>query len=696
MNHKQSQNESPPIMVTSALPYANGPIHLGHLVEYIQTDIWVRYQKLAGREVFYFCADDTHGTPIMIAARNRGISPDQMVEKTHQEHSRDFSYFLVDFDNYYSTNSPENKELSETIYLRSKEKGLIDRKTVNQLYCEHDSMFLPDRFVKGTCPTCGAQDQYGDSCEVCGASYTPAQLKDPACSLCGTPPVLKDSEHLFFKLGEYSDYLKDWLAKPGRVDPGVRKKMDEWLTGGLRNWDISRDGPYFGFPIPGETNKYFYVWLDAPIGYLASAKNYFNKINRSELFDQIWDRKSDAEVYHFIGKDIIYFHTLFWPAILDSADFRTPDAVYVHGFLTLNGEKMSKSRGTLIRAETYSHHLPPEALRYYYASKLGPALDDLDLSTEDFINRFNSDVVGNWTNIFSRLCGGLAKKLDYTLADELSKEGRDLHKTAIRLAQEISGYYKSRQYSHAVRSINALGDEINRFINEQEPWKTIKTSPENARSTITDALTAGRILAALVGPIVPHFQTGVEKLLNLNEPVTLNNLEFVFPAKHTIQPYEALATRIDASMVEAMFEEEKQIAQQGTTDAKKEKIGQAKSKAPDGKSMETEGIITIDDLAKVELKVGKILSADIIEGADRLLQIRLDVGEAEARPVIAGIRAAYAPEDLVGMHVVSVTNLQPRKMKFGESRAMLLAAGEGDSLTLFTPHRTANPGDRLR
>lgn len=682
------------ILVTSALPYANGPIHLGHLVEYIQTDIWVRFQKFMGNEIHYFCADDTHGTPIMIAARKLGITPEEMVERTHKEHYRDLTFFGVEFDNYYTTNSPENKELSSYIYLKNKEKGYIDRKTVSQLYCEHDKMFLPDRFVKGTCPSCGAEDQYGDSCEVCGATYSPSQLKNPACSICGAPPVMKDSEHLFFKLGEFQEFLKTWLSDAGRVDPGVRKKMDEWLEGGLKNWDISRDGPYFGFPIPGETDKYFYVWLDAPIGYLASSKNYFVKNNRAGEFEAFWNKDSDREVYHFIGKDITYFHTLFWPALLHGADYRTPDAVHVHGFLLVDGEKMSKSRGTFIRAEIYGKHLPPEPLRYYYSTKLSPNLDDLDLIIKEFVERYNNEVVGGLTNIYSRLCSGVGKKLEHRLSPGLSEDGEKLRTHALEGAEKIIELFEGRSYAKAIREINFLGDEINRFVTDREPWKTIKEDAELARQCVTDALTAGRILAGLIGPVLPGFTKGIEDLLNLPEPITFSNLEWKFPEEHVFNSYKHLTSRIELKDFEKMIEEEKKSAEQKTKETK-EKSESGEQKKKEVKNEEP-GYITIDDLSKVELRAGKILEAELVEGADRLLRVKLDLGEEKPRQVIAGIRVAYAPDDLVGLTVVAVANLQPRKMKFGVSEAMLLAAGEGESLTLFSPHRDAKPGDRLR
>lgn len=696
------------ILVTSALPYANGAIHLGHLVEYVQTDIWVRFQRLQGNEVYYFCADDTHGTPIMIAARNRGITPEQLVNQIRKEHFEDLTAFQVEFDNFYSTNTPENRALSEEIYLKAKEKGHIHKKSLNQLFCIHDDMFLPDRFVRGTCPKCGATDQYGDSCEVCSSTYRPEELKDSRCSICGNPPVEKESEHIFFQLADFQQFLEEWLKTPNRVDEGVRKKMHEWIDQGLRHWDISRDGPYFGFAIPGETNKFFYVWLDAPIGYMASSLNFFRKTGKDDLFDAFW-RSEENEVYHFIGKDIVYFHTLFWPALLSAGDFRTPTSVFVHGFLTVNGEKMSKSRGTFVRASTYLKHMDPECLRYFYATRLGPALDDLDLNTEDFVQRYNSDVVGNIANLFSRLVSGIASKLEFRLSSELSKEGKVLFDRVAQKKQAIVSCYENRQYAKAIREIQSLSDEVNRFITEKEPWKQIKTDAEAARQTVTDAINAAMALALYLKPVLPVLSGGVEELLALETPLRFDTDLRPLASGHEIRPYRHLAGRIEKKAFDAMFDEERIEAEANASEKKSAssksekaanspKQGKSGKKENAGKGMEdqaTEGIITIDDLTKVELRVGQIVSAELIEGADRLLRIQLDVGEENPRNVIAGIRSAYAPEELKDLKVVCVSNLKPRKMKFGTSEAMLLATGKNDSLTLFVPHRNAVPGDRL-
>lgn len=695
-----------PVLVTSALPYANGPIHLGHMVEYIQTDIWVRLQRFRGRKAWYFCADDTHGTPVMIAARRQGITPETLVERTHAEHLRDLTGFEVEFDHYYSTHSPENREYSSQIYESAKKAGHIRKSEIEQLFCDKEKMFLPDRFVKGTCPKCGAADQYGDSCEVCSSTYSPKDLINPHCASCGSVPILKKSEHLFFQLGHFQKMLTQWIESPGRVDSSVVAKMKEWLEGDLRDWDISRDAPYFGFEIPGEKDRYFYVWLDAPVGYMASSRSYFVRKGEEDIFDLFW-KKGGGDIVHFIGKDIVYFHTLFWPALLEAGGYQKPTAVHVHGFLTLNGEKMSKSRGTLIRAETYLRHVDPQALRYFYASRLSDSPDDIDFTAEDFANRYNSEVVGNFANIFSRLCSGIAGKLDQTLSAGLSKEGKALCKNISGRVEGILDDFSDRRYGRAMREIAAIGDEINRFVNDRAPWKLLKEKPEEARQVMTDALNAGKILAGLLKPVLPGFAGGVEELLALKNTLSEKNLDKPLPARHRIRDYRHLASRIDPVDIAAMMNEEKAIAEAAAVksgsdgksaknDAQKktgEASSAAKSAAPSG---DVPGIITMDDLGRVELRVGKIVKADTVEGADRLLSIQLDLGEGKLRQVFAGIRVAYKPEDLEGMLVVAVGNLAPRKMKFGVSEAMLLAAGEGDGLSLFVPHRTAKPGDRLK
>ncbi|TGL60695.1 methionine--tRNA ligase [Leptospira sarikeiensis] len=667
------------ILVTSALPYANGPIHLGHVLEAIQTDIYVRYQKSLGNECYFFCADDTHGTPIMLAARKEGISPEELIDRVRSEHYRDLSGFLVEYDNYYTTNSEENRILSEEIYLSLKGKGHIAEREIEQAYCDTDKMFLPDRFIKGTCPNCGTQDQYGDSCENCGATYSPKDLKDSHCSLCGTPPVSRNSKHIFFKLGDFEKYLSNWVEKESHVADGVRKKLKEWFEAGLQDWDISRDGPYFGFKIPGEVEKYFYVWLDAPIGYMASSLNYF-KGDRKK-FDSFW-KDENAEISHFIGKDILYFHTLFWPATLEGGGYRSPTQVHVHGFITVNGEKMSKSRGTFIKAEGYLKHLDPEHLRFYLAGKLGSGMDDLDLSFDDYTAKVNSDLVGNFVNLVSRVSTSILDKLDRTLGS-LDPEGKKILDELRSSEPKIREWYETRNYTRIMKECSRLGDIANKYVNDLAPWIQIKTDAELARQTVTVALNAARILAIYLCPVLPKASEKIYKLLDLNKKPEFADLDSDLE-KTKVSAYEMITKRVEEKAIQTMLEE----------NAAETKSTQAPAPAP----TKTEGVleISIDDLSKVDLRVGKVLEAGPVEGADKLVQVKLDLGPLGTKNVFAGIKAAYQPQDLVGLSVVAVANLKPRKMKFGMSEAMLLASGEGETLSLFVPHRGANPGDKLK
>ncbi|MFZ2148871.1 MAG: methionine--tRNA ligase, partial [Sedimentisphaerales bacterium] len=538
------------IVVTSALPYANGPIHIGHLVEYLQTDIWVRFQKMCGNECLYFCADDTHGTPIMISARAAGISPEQLIEQMHKEHKADFDRFYIEFDNYYSTHSPENKYFSELIFNRLNEAGSIVTRDVEQTYCENCKMSLPDRFVRGTCPRCKAENQYGDSCEVCSATYQPIDLINPYCATCRAKPVLQISKHYFFKLADYEQRLKDLIAS-GHTQKSVANKLDEWFKVGLKDWDISRDGPYFGFKIPGEENKFFYVWLDAPIGYMASAKNYCDKNNID--FDNLWPGtgsteagSSEYELYHFIGKDIMYFHALFWPAMLIGAGIKTAEKLFVHGFLTVNGEKMSKSRGTFIRASTYVKHLDPECLRYYYASKLTDSIEDIDLRIEDFINKTNSNLVGKFANLASRSGPMLTKKLAGRLG-RLDNQGTELINKLTAAKEQITRDYENLKFAAAVRTITALADEANRYVEQNQPWTTIKTDLEKTRTTLTAVINAFRILTIYLKPILPKYAEKVEKFLNVDR-LSFEDTENVLE-NHKINNFERLVERIDEEQV---------------------------------------------------------------------------------------------------------------------------------------------------
>jgi methionyl-tRNA synthetase len=672
------------IVVTSALPYANGPIHIGHLVEYLQTDIWVRYQKMCGNECLYFCADDTHGTPVMISARAAGISPEELVEKVHKEHAEDFDTFGVEFDNYYSTHSPENKHFSELIFNRLKEAGSIVTREVEQTYCEDCKMSLPDRFVRGVCPKCKAENQYGDSCEICSSTYQPADLINPYCSTCGKPPVLKTSKHYFFKLADYEQRLRDLIAA-GHTQKSVANKLDEWFNAGLKDWDISRDGPYFGFKIPGEENKYFYVWLDAPIGYMASAKNYCDRKNID--FDTLWPGAGEGsqglgdgeyELYHFIGKDIMYFHALFWPAMLMGSGIKTANKLFVHGFLTVNGEKMSKSRGTFIKASTFAKHLNTEYLRYYYASKLTEGIDDIDLSFEDFINRTNSDIVGKFANLASRSGPMLARKLDSQLG-RLDEKGRELISRLSAAKDRIIQDYEGLRFASVVRTINALADETNRYVEQNRPWVTIKTDPEQTRRILTATVNAVRILTAYLKPILPRYAGKVERFLNV-ESLSLADPDTSLE-DHRIGTFERLAERIEKKQVDAMIEESKE-----TQAAQPEQESPAEPLKPE---------CTIDDFAKIDLRVAKVIKAEAVEGADKLLRLTLDVGGLE-KTVFAGIATAYKPDDLTDKLVVVLANLKPRKMRFGLSEGMILASGEGGKdIFMLTADPGAKPGQTI-
>ncbi|MBN2595132.1 MAG: methionine--tRNA ligase, partial [Sedimentisphaerales bacterium] len=581
------------IVVTSALPYANGPIHLGHLVEYLQTDIWVRFQKLCGNECFYFWADDTHGTPIMISARAAGISPEQLIERMHKEHKKDFDDFYIEYDNFYSTHSPENKYFSELIFNRLNEAGSIVTRDVEQAYCENCKMSLPDRFVRGTCPKCKAEDQYGDSCEVCSSTYQPADLINPYCSICRTKPVLRTSKHYFFKLGDYEQQLKELIAG-GHTQKSVANKLDEWFTAGLKDWDISRDGPYFGFKIPGEENKYFYVWLDAPIGYMASAKNYCDRNNLD--FDTVWN-SDEYELYHFIGKDIMYFHALFWPAMLIGSGFKTANKLFIHGFLTVNGEKMSKSRGTFIKASTYIKHLYPEYLRYYYASKLSDGIDDIDLKMEDFVNKINSDLVGKFANIASRSVPMLIKYFNGQLG-QLDDKGMQLISSTAVSESDITWGYENLKYAGVVRVISGLADAVNRYIEVNQPWVTVKTDQHRAQTTLTAAINAMRILTIYLKPILPKFAEKVERLLNVNK-LTFADIGNILE-DHKINDFERLFERIEEEQVNAMVEESKETQAPQPTEV--EAVEPFKPEC------------TIDDFAKIDLRIAKVIKAEKVEG----------------------------------------------------------------------------------
>ena len=661
------------IVVTSALPYANGPIHIGHLVEYLQTDIWVRFQKMCGNECLYFCADDTHGTPVMISARAAGVTPEELIGRVYKEHQRDFDAFLVEFDNYYTTHSPENKCFIELIFNSLKQAGSIIKRNVEQAYCENCKMALPDRYVRGTCPRCGAEDQYGDSCEVCGGTHQTTDLINPYCATCRAKPTLQISKHYFFKLTDYEKKLKELIAK-GYAQKSVANKLDEWFKIGLKDWDISRDGPYFGFKIPGEENKFFYVWLDAPIGYMASVKNYCDSNGLD--FDKLWN-SDEYELYHFIGKDIMYFHALFWPAMLIGSGFKTANKLFVHGFLTVNGKKMSKSRGTFIEASTYLKHLEPEYLRYYYASKLTDSIEDIDLSTDDFLSKTNADLVGKFANLASRSGPMLTKNLDSRLG-QLDQQGKELINKLTAAKEQIVENYENLNYASAVRTINALADEANRYVEQNQPWVTVKTDLEKTRTTLTAVINAVCILTIYLKPILPKFAKKVQKFLNV-EALTFADVE-THLVNHRINKFERLFERIDKEQVNAMMEESKETkAVQPTTTT-------TKPIAPE---------CTIDDFAKIDLRIAKVIKAESVESVDKLLRLELDVGGLQ-KSVLAAIAQAYKPNELVGKIVIYLANLQPRKMKFGLSEGMILAAGTGGKdIFMLTADVGAKPGQKI-
>ncbi len=666
------------ILVTSALPYANGSLHLGHLLEQVQTDIWVRFQKSRGHNCRYVCADDAHGTAIMLTAEQLGITPEQQIEQMHAEHLADSNDFLIGFDNFYSTHSEENRALSEQIYLSLRENGHIAVREITQAFDPDKQLFLSDRYIKGTCPKCKTPDQYGDNCEACGATYSPTDLIDPQSALSGATPVNKESEHYFFTLPAFEDMLRAW-TNSGALQPQIANKLAEWLDAGLQEWDISRDAPYFGFEIPDAPGKYFYVWLDAPIGYMASHKNLCERDGTD--FDTYWNSDSAAELYHFIGKDIINFHGLFWPAMLSSAGYRTPTAIYAHGFLTVNGTKMSKSRGTFIKARTYLDHLDAEYIRYYFAAKLGNGVDDIDLNLEDFVQRVNSDVVGKVVNIASRCAGFLKKGFDNTLTATCSEP--ELLGEFIAAGDGIAELYENREFSKVIREIVGLADRANQYIDEKKPWVLAKE--EGREQEVHDACSVGinlfRVLMTYLKPVLPAMAEKSEAFLQTSLDWTVLQAPLI---NHQIAKFKPLIQRIDPKQVEAVVE------------ASKEQQAEAKAAIPEASTVE-DNTIDFDTFAQVDLRVARILKADHVEGADRLLQLTLDLGD-EQRNVFAGIKEAYPdPAALDGKLCVCVANLAPRKMKFGVSEGMVLAAGPGGKdIYLVEPHEGAQPGMQVK
>ena len=673
------------ILVTSALPYANGAIHLGHMLEYIQTDIWARFQRGRGHECYFAWADDAHGTPVMLWARAEGKPPEQLIDMMNEQHKADFRDFGISFDNYSSTHSEYNRALVERIYARLDEAGHIERRSIKQLYDEQEGMFLPDRFIRGTCPKCGAADQYGDSCEVCGSTYAPTDLVEPRSAVSGSVPVMRESEHYFFRLADFESQLNDWMAS-GALQPEVTNKLQEWFADGLRDWDISRDAPYFGFRIPGTEDKYFYVWVDAPVGYLAS---FLELCEREGLdFETWWQPGSSAEVHHFIGKDIVYFHTLFWPAMLMGAGFRTPTAVHAHGFLTVDGAKMSKSRGTFIRARTYLDHLHPDYLRYYFAAKLGPGTGDIDLNLDDFVQRVNADVVGKVVNIASRCAGFVQRHFDGQLADVLPKP--ELYERFVASREAIAADFEGRNYQSAIRRIMTLADEANRYIDEEKPWQLIKEDGRapDVHRVCTQGINLFRALITYLAPVLPF--TAVRASAFLGEDAAAARWDRLDrPLLGVgVKSFQPLLTRIDPLKVQAMIDDSKESLLPAAA-------GAATAAAAEAEVAGIAPEITIDDFARVDLRVARIVAAEAVDGADKLLRLTLDIGR-ETRTVFAGIRSAYDPADLTGRMTVMVANLKPRKMRFGISEGMVLAAGPGgDDLFILEPDEGASPGQRV-
>jgi methionyl-tRNA synthetase len=739
------------ILVTSALPYANGSIHLGHLVEYIQTDIWVRFQKMQGNECHYVCADDTHGTPVMLRAEKEGITPEQLINRVWHEHKADFDGFHVAFDHYGSTNSAETREYSESIYRKLKAAGLIEVRSIEQFYDPVKSMFLPDRFIKGECPKCHAKDQYGDNCEVCGTTYAPTELINPYSAVSGAQPERRNSDHYFFKLSECENFLREWVTQGNAIQnqtisdeqlsnlprrtlqPEASNKMHEWFQSGLSDWDISRDAPYFGFKIPDTEDKYFYVWLDAPVGYMGSFKQLCKE--KGLDFDEYWKQGSGTELYHFIGKDILYFHALFWPAMLKSAGYRTPTSIYAHGFLTVNGEKMSKSRGTFITADSYlKQGLNPEYLRYYYAAKLNGTMEDLDLNLEDFVAKVNSDLVGKYINLASRAAGFITKRFDGKLTASLSAERRRFLKGLFALTVNISEdpesfiqgrftevdgleggrttgiaqYYEQRKYGEALREIMYLTDTVNQFVDRNKPWELAKQDERDIElhEVCTVILNAFKSLTVYLKPVLPKLANDVEAFLNIT-PLKWEDAQTLLPNGHTINTYQHLMTRIDQKQIDAMIEANKQTLEPATDTHSPARHAAAQQHAPSPQPSPLKGeganvvaiapTISIDEFNKIDLRIAKIVNAEHVEGAEKLLKLTLDIGEEKPRTVFAGIKSAYDPEKLKGRMTVMVANLAPRKMKFGLSEGMVLAAsGEAPGLFILSPDDGAQPGMRVK
>ncbi|EYU15743.1 methionine--tRNA ligase [Photorhabdus aegyptia] len=668
------------LLVTCALPYANGPIHLGHMLEHIQADIWVRFQRMRGKEVHFICADDAHGTPIMLKAQQMGTAPEEMIATVNQEHHQDFTGFSVSYDNYHSTHSEENQAFSTKIYLELKKNGHIKNRTISQLYDPEKNMFLPDRFVKGSCPKCKAEDQYGDNCEVCGSTYSPTELISPRSAVSGATPEMRETEHFFFDLPAFSDMLQAW-TRSGALQEQVANKMQEWFESGLQQWDITRDAPYFGFEIPDAPGKYFYVWLDAPIGYMGSFQNLCDK--RGNLsFDEFWAKDSTTDLYHFIGKDIVYFHSLFWPAMLEGSGYRKPTNVFVHGYVTVNGAKMSKSRGTFIKASTYLDHLDADCLRYYYAAKLSARIDDIDLNLEDFVQRVNSDIVNKVVNLASRNAGFINKRFNGKLADKLADPA--LYQQFIDGAKVIAEEFNNREFSKAIRGIMALADLANRYVDEQAPWVVAKEEGRDAelQAICSMGINLFRVLMTFLKPVLPNLAERAEAFLNTE--LTWHGIEEPL-LDHQVSAFKALFNRIDMDKVDAMVA------------ASKESINTPQKVSGPLAEDPIQDTITFDDFAKVDMRVALIKQADFVEGSDKLLKLMLDLG-GETRQVFSGIRSSYPdPKALEGRLTIMVANLAPRKMRFGISEGMVMAAGPGGKdIFLLSPDSGAQPGMQVK
>lgn len=684
-------NQKRKMLVTCALPYANGAIHLGHMLEHIQADIWVRFQRMRGNEVHFVCADDAHGTPIMLNAAKQGITPEQLIEKAKTDHVADFKGFNISFDNYHSTHSEENRELTSAMYLKLKENGFIKSRVISQLFDPEKEMFLPDRFVKGTCPKCKAEDQYGDNCEVCASTYSPMDLINPRSAVSGATPIVKESEHFFFDLPSFEGMLKEWTHS-GSLQPEIANKMQEWFESGLQQWDISRDAPYFGFPIPDAENKFFYVWLDAPIGYMASFKNLCDRTGID--YNEFWKKDSTTELYHFIGKDIVYFHSLFWPAMLDGCEQRKPTNVFAHGYVTVDGVKMSKSRGTFIQASTYLKHIDPEYLRYYYAAKLNERIEDLDLSLEDFVQRVNSDIVNKLVNLASRNASFITKRFEGKLAEKLEDEA--LFAEFIAQSEQIAAHFEAREFNKAIRLIMDLADRANKYVDDKAPWVIAKEEGREAelQAVCSMGIELFRVLMSYLKPVLPQLAERAEAFLQ--SELTWENIPLPLLGK-TVSPFKSLFSRLEKKQIDAVIEETKALFTEQNKESEQKKGKQAVENQENSAIEPIAPEITIDDFVKLDLRVAKVISCEAVPESNKLLKFQLDLGDHQ-RQVFSGIKAAYNhPEELNGRFVIMVANLAPRKMKFGVSEGMILSAGTGGAdLFLLSADEGIRPGMQVK